>query len=309
MELIRGEYNLRPRHRQCVMTIGNFDGVHLGHQAVLRQLIDQARRLGLPSLIMMFEPLPSEYFQGDKAPPRLSSLREKIEFLRSVAIDNVLCLRFDHRLANLPAREFVESLLVRGLATRFLVIGDDFRFGRGREGDFGMLRQAGSTHGFEVVNINAFEIDNQRVSSTRIRNALANGDMVLAEKLLGRPYRISGRVIQGDKRGRTIGFPTANIRLARRVSAVNGVFAVRISGLHKAPLSGVANVGTRPTVGGVFKQLEVHVFDFDGDLYGRHLHVDLLNKIRSEVKFDSFEALRQQIVRDAEAARAFLNSN
>ena len=305
MELIRGLHNLRPRHRGCVATIGNFDGVHLGHQAVLGQLAEKAEQLGLPTTVVTFEPHPQEWFFPDRAPPRLTRLREKLTALRRYSVDRVLVLRFDARLAAMEAAAFVERILVDGLGARHVVVGDDFRFGRNRAGDFAFLRAMGARHGFDVVAMHSFRIDGARVSSTRIREALAAGDMDTAEKLLGRPYRMCGRVAHGDRRGRDIGFPTANLHLHRRASPVLGVFAVEVFGVPGEPVPGVANVGVRPTVDGTRALLEVHLLDFEGDLYGRYVQVDFLHKLRDERRFASFEALRAQIRRDVEAARAW----
>lgn len=305
MELIRGLHNLRDRHRGCAATIGNFDGVHLGHQAVLGQTAERAAELGLPMVVITFEPQPQEYFAPEQAPARLTRLREKLEALRRYAVQRVLCLRFDRHLAGLGADAFIQRVLVDGLDVRYLVVGDDFRFGKGRSGDFALLQAAGERHGFQVVNMHTFAIGSERVSSTRVRDALEQGDLAGAESLLGRPYRISGRVAHGDRRGRTIGFPTANIHLHRSRSPLQGVYAVEVFGLDREPVEGVANLGRRPTVDGTRLQLEVHLFDFDERIYGRHVHVNFLQRIRDERKFESFEALRDQIDRDAEQARGF----
>ncbi len=305
MELIRGLHNLRPRHRGCVATIGNFDGVHLGHQAVLGQLAEKAAEYGAPTTVVTFEPHPQEYFAGADAPPRLTRLREKVLALQRFAVTRVLCLRFDARLAALGPEEFIDRVLVAGLAVRYLVVGDDFRFGAGRRGDFGMLERAGHRHGFSVAHMHTFEVDGARVSSTRIRAALAAGDLAGAAKLLGRPYRMRGRVAHGDRRGRGIGFPTANLHLHRRVSPLRGVYAVQMFGVEGEPLAGVANIGSRPTVDGTRTLLEVHLLDYDGDLYGRHVAVDFLHRIRDERRFASLEALTSQIREDTEAARRF----
>ena len=305
MEFIRGLPNLRPRHRDCVATIGNFDGVHLGHLAVLGQVAEKAAQLQRPTTVIIFEPQPQEYFTPDTAPPRLTRLREKLLALRRYSVDRVLCLPFDQRLAVMPAEVFVDQVIVQGLGVRYLVVGDDFRFGRGRQGDFSLLQQTGVTQGFTVANMHTFNIDDQRVSSTRVRTALAAGDLHGAEKLLGRPYRMCGRVAHGDKRGRSIGFPTANIHLHRHATPVQGVFAVELFGIEGEPVAGVANVGSRPTVDGTRSLLEVHLFDFDRDIYGRYVHVDFLHKLRAEQRFESFEVLKQQILRDAEQAREF----
>lgn len=305
MELIRGLHNLRPRHRGCVATIGNFDGVHLGHQAVLGQLAEAAGRLNLPTVVISFEPQPQEYFGGDALPPRLSRLREKLLALRRYSVDRTLCLSFNARLALMSAEDFVQTLLVDGLDVRYLVVGDDFHFGHQRRGDFAMLKAAGERFGFQVVSMHSFQVDGARVSSTRVREALAKGDIGAAEKLLGRTYRMCGRVAQGDQRGRELGFPTANIHLHRQATPVRGVFAVEMFGIEGEPVSGVANVGIRPTVDGTRSLLEVHLFDFDGDIYGRYVEVEFLWKLRDEVRFASLDALKQQIALDAEAARQF----
>lgn len=305
MELVRGEYNLRPRHRGCVATIGNFDGVHLGHQTVLGQLSEKAAEMNVASMVISFEPYPMEFFAAEKAPARLTRLREKVRALTRYAVDRMLCLRFDAAFAAMPAQQFIDDVLVAKLDVRYLVVGDDFRFGHDRLGDFAMLREAGEKHGFKVVNLHTFMIDNDRVSSTRVREALAKGDMASAEQLLGRPYRMCGRVAHGDKRGRTIGFPTANIHLHRNNTPVKGVFAVEMFGIDGEPVAGVANVGTRPTVDGTRSLLEVHLFDFEQDIYGQYVHVEFVHKLRDECRFDSFDELRKQIDIDAEQARAF----
>ncbi len=303
MELIRGLHNLRPRHRGCVATIGNFDGVHLGHQAVLGQLAEKAEAMGLPTVVITFEPQPQEYFAPQQARSRLTRLREKFQALKRYSVDRILCLRFDKSLAELEAQDFIDKVLLQGLDIKYLVVGDDFRFGKGRSGDFDLLYQTGQQHGFPVVNMHTFGIDGERVSSTRIRQALEEGDLTLAEKLLGRPYRMCGRVAHGDKRGRTIGFPTANIHLHRKTSPVQGVYAVEMFGIDGEPVAGVANVGNRPTVDGTRSLLEVHLFDFNAEIYGSYVHVNFLHKIREEMKFESFEQLQQQIMEDAGKAR------
>jgi riboflavin kinase/FMN adenylyltransferase len=311
MELIRGLYNLRPCHRGSVATIGNFDGVHLGHQAVLGQLAEKAQELGLPTVVITFEPQPQEYFSYGQAreqlPPRLTRLREKLRTLRRFAVDRVLALRFNQRLAGLSAADFIQQVLLDGLDVRYLVVGDDFRFGRGREGDFALLQRVGAAHGFEVVHMHTFSLGGARVSSTRIREALQRGDLLQAEQMLGRPYRMCGRVAHGNKLGRTIGFPTANIFLHRKKTPLDGVFAVELFGIEGEPVAGVANVGTRPTVDatGTRTLLEVHLFDFAAEIYGQYVQVNFLHRIREERRFDSFDALKAQILNDAEEARAF----
>jgi riboflavin kinase/FMN adenylyltransferase len=304
VQLIRGHYNLKPGGG-CVATIGNFDGVHLGHQSVLGQLAEQSVERGLPSTVITFEPYPQEYFMPTASLPRLTRFREKLRVLSRFAVDQVLILRFNQQLASMDAEAFIDQILVRDLAVQYLVVGDDFRFGRNRKGDYNMLKQAGERHGFQVVHMHTFAIDGERVSSTRIRQALQAGDLQLAEKLLGRPYRMCGRVAHGDKRGRTIGFPTANIFLHRRSTPIQGVFAVEMFGVEGEPVQGVANVGTRPTVDGSKSLLEVHLFDFDRDIYGKYVNIDFIAKLRNEQKFESFEALKQQIMLDVSNAREF----
>ncbi|EOB2574423.1 bifunctional riboflavin kinase/FAD synthetase [Vibrio fluvialis] len=306
MELIRGIHNIKPRHHGCVLTIGNFDGVHLGHQQVLVQVSERAKSLNLPSVVMTFEPQPMELFLKDKAPARLTRLRDKFVQLGKLDIDRLLCVNFNHHFANLDAQAFIRDLLVTRLGVKFLVVGDDFCFGQGRKGNFAMLEQAGREYGFEVVSTQSFCLQKLRVSSTAIREALAADELAVAADMLGRDYSISGRVSHGRKLGRTIGFPTANIPLKRCVSPVSGVYVVEAYGLGEQPVGGVANIGQRPTVNGVRQQLEVHLFDFHGNLYGKQLEVALLHKLRNEHKFESFEALKQQIELDAEAARVWL---
>ena len=305
MEIIRGIHNLRPRHHGCVVSIGNFDGVHLGHQQVLGQLAVQSGVYNLPTLLVTFEPYPQEYFAPERTPPRLTRFREKVEILRRYSVDRLLCLPFDERMAHMTPEAFIEQLLVARLGVRYLVIGDDFRFGYERRGDFAMLRAAGAVHGFPVVNLHTFCLDHARVSSTRVRDALSQGDLDGASILLGRPYRMVGRVAHGDKRGRSIGVPTANLFLHRRTAPLAGVYVVEMFGVPGEPQLGVANIGTRPTVGGEQALLEVHLLDFSGDIYGLHVEVDFLHKIRDERRFSSFDDLRTQIASDIRAARAF----
>lgn len=304
MKLIRGLHNLRAEHRGSALTIGNFDGLHLGHRAVLEQLRQHAGERELLTTVMTFEPTPQEYFAPQSAPARLQRLRDKLVVLRQLGVDQVLCARFNRQLAGLSATEFVERILLQGLGVRYLVVGDDFRFGQDRVGDFDFLQAAGKQAGFEVVNTCTFDYGDRRISSSRIRQALAVGDLHNATRMLGRPYHISGRVAPGQQRGRTIGFHTANIHLHRAVSPVKGVFAVRVFGLGATPLPGVANLGTRPTVDGSYFVLEVHLFDFNDDIYGRHLDVELCKKLRDEKQFESFESLKKQIEADACEARA-----
>lgn len=308
MELIRCHHNLQVRHAGCVASIGNFDGVHLGHRAILKELARHGRRLGLAATVVLFEPQPTEFFAGERAPPRLMRLREKLGALEACGLERVFCLRFDRKLAGMSAEDFIEGILVRGLALRHLVVGDDFRFGAGRRGDFEMLRAHGQRHGFQVQDTPSVELDGVRVSSTAIRAALGRGDLVGAERLLGRPYAICGRVSHGDRLGRSIGFPTANLRLHRHVVPVRGVYAVRVDGLAGGPRQGVANVGRRPTVNGADCLLEVHLLDFDGELYGRQLQVAFLRRLRDERRFESLQALQAQIASDVASARDWFSA-
>ncbi|MCI4185798.1 bifunctional riboflavin kinase/FAD synthetase [Dickeya dianthicola] len=306
MQLIRGIHNLQACHYGCVLTIGNFDGVHRGHQALLERLKLEGQARGLPVMVMIFEPQPLELFAAEKAPARLTRLRDKVKYLAQAGVDYLLCVTFDASFAANHANTFISSLLVEKLGVKFLVVGDDFRFGAGREGDFLLLQKAGAEQNFEVISTTTFCSSGKRVSSTAVREALAQDDLVLAEELLGHPYSISGRVVHGNELGRTIGFPTANLPLKRQVSPVSGVYAVQVYGLGDAPLPGVANIGTRPTVtGDKRQQLEVHLLDVTLDLYGRHIDVVMCKKLRSEQRFASLDALKQQIANDVVAAREF----
>lgn len=308
MKVIRGVHNLRPHHRGCVATIGNFDGVHLGHRSVFQRLLARGRELGRPATVITFEPQPLEVLAPQTVPARLTRLREKLVAIQDCGIAQVLLLAFGPRLAAMAPDAFARELLVDGLGIGALLVGDDFRFGRGRGGDIELLRVIGAEHGFTVEDLATITHEAERISSTRIREALADGDLGRAARLLGRPYRLCGRVVHGDKRGRTIGFPTANIGLHRQRSPLSGVYAVVVHGVASRPWPGVANIGVRPTFGGGARPLlEVHLLDFSGDIYGRHAEVEPRLKLRDEQRFDSLEALTQQIDRDVAAARAFLD--
>ena len=305
MEFIRSISQLRKHHQNCVATIGNFDGVHLGHQALLKQLATKATELQLPMLVMIFEPQPQEFFMPDKAPARLTRLREKLLALRRYTnIDQVLCLNFNKKFAALTAEDFIEQILVNGLKIQHLVIGDDFRFGQQRKGDFNLLQKYNS---FTVENSYTFKIDDERVSSTRIRETLKQDNFQLASKLLGRPFTIGGRIAYGKQLGRKIGFPTANIALHRRISPLNGIFAVKIHGITEKPLLGAANIGTNPAVNGKNLLLEVHIFDFEKNIYGRYVEVEFIQKIRDEENFPSLEHLKQKIELDVKIAKQILS--
>jgi riboflavin kinase/FMN adenylyltransferase len=296
--------------QSAVLTIGNFDGVHRGHQALLKLLTDKAHALGLPAVVLTFEPHPREYFSPADAPARLASLREKLLLLSACGVDRTHICRFDARFAALSAEDFIDRILVRGLATRHLYIGDDFRFGARRQGDFAMLQNAGERHGFTLESMETLDVGGERASSSAVRAALATGDLDRAAGLLGRPYSIAGRVVHGDKIGRRLGFPTANVHMRHRRPALSGVFAVRVEGLTDHAVGGVANVGIRPTATDAARpRLEVHLFDWKRDCYGAHLRVHFLHKLRDERKFDSLDALTAQITRDADAARAWLAHN
>ncbi|MCP4326068.1 MAG: bifunctional riboflavin kinase/FAD synthetase [Alteromonadales bacterium] len=305
MELVRGIHNLKQQHQGCVLSIGNFDGIHIGHKAVLLRLLDEAKRLNVPATVMTFEPQPEELFLGNNAPARLSRLRDKFVQLEKLTLDRLLCVSFTHKFANISAESFIEELLINKLNVKYLVVGDDFHFGYQRKGDFQLLKQAGDKYGFEVVDTQSLTQQALRISSTRIRDFLAKGELAEATTMLGRKYSIAGRVSHGRKLGRTIGVPTANLFLKRRVSPVSGVFVVSVLGIDKKVYLGVANIGTRPTVQGERQQLEVHIFNFEGDLYGEQLEVILESKLRDEVKFDSFSELKVQIDKDTQQAQAW----
>lgn len=304
MQLVRGLHNLKPAHRGCVATIGNFDGVHRGHQGVLARLRDRAAELSLPSCVVLFEPQPLEFFAPARAPARLSSLCEKLAVLKRAGIDRVLCLMFNRRIRELSAEQFVHQILVEGLDIKHLEVGDDFRFGCDRSGDFDLLVRAGQREGFSVESAHTISLYGERISSTRVREELAQNHFSLVEELLGRPYTITGRVLHGQKLGRQLGAPTANLQLNRLRPALHGVYLVstEIDGQRWA---GVANIGQRPSVAGDGRaHLEVHLLDFSGDLYGRRLCVQFHHKLRDEERFASLEALKMAIASDIAAARA-----
>lgn len=304
---IRGLHNLRAEHRGCVATIGSFDGVHQGHRAILQQLFVQAAALGLPSAVVLFEPQPHEFFAGDKAPARLMRLRDKIRALAACGVDRVFCLQFNQHLRSLSAQAFVDDILVAGLGARALVVGDDFRFGCDRAGDFGLLQREGERQGFAVFDTCTVQDNGERISSTRIRQALEAEQFDEAARLLGHPYAIRGRVVYGQQLGRTLGAPTANVQLRRYRSPLNGVFAVRLRCVVGSDwMPAVANVGVRPTVSGEGRPvLEVHVLNFNGNLYGQEVEVQFDRKLRDERKFPTLAALKEQIHSDIEQARCF----
>ena len=288
------------------LTIGNFDGVHRGHQAMLARLIEAAEDLRLPPAVLTFDPHPREFFAPTSAPPRLSLLRSKLDLFRAYGVATTYVARFDARLASLTAAEFVADVLERRLATRWLLVGEDFRFGRGRTGDLGFLRSA--TRQFSVEAMRTVDVDGERASSTAVRGALARGDLAHAAALLGRSYTITGHVAHGEKLGRNLGFPTANIALRRR-PPLSGIFAVRVHGLPGAPRAGVASVGVRPTVKADGKPVaEVFVFDFNETIYGRRITLEFLHKLRDEERYADLDALTRQIGRDVEHAREYFSA-
>ncbi len=289
------------------LTIGNFDGVHLGHQAMLAKLRTAAEARGLPPCVMTFEPHPREFFAPDKAPVRLTSLREKLELLAQHGVERTHVLRFNFSLAQVTAQDFIDRILVRGLGVRWLQVGDDFRFGARRAGDLNMLKAHAARHGYAVEAMATVELDDERVSSTAVREALAAGDMAKAARLLGHPYRISGRVVRGDQLGRKLGFPTANVRMKHNRPPLTGIFAVEFRRADGVPLQGVASLGVRPTVKaqGAAPALEVYLIDFKQEIYGEPVSVEFLHKFRDEEKYVDLETLTQQIARDAANARQF----
>ena len=308
MELIRGIHNIRPQHFGCVLTIGNFDGVHLGHAAVLKGLLADPKENNLPSTVMLFEPQPQEFFAKSNAPARLTRLRDKLRLLSNLGIERVICISFNQAFANMHAEQFVSDILIKKLGVKALTVGDDFRFGGDREGDFALLEQAGIKSGFSVENTPT-HLDagsDVRISSTEVRQALVDGEFSRAERLLGRPYSITGRVQYGQQLGRTIGFPTANIALRRIKAPLRGVFAVGVRRENGLRQKGVANIGTKPTVGQFQPNLEVHVFEQSGELYGERLTIEFIEKIREEKRFDGVDLLQRQIVQDSKIARKIL---
>lgn len=309
MTFIRDLQRLQSFNQRSVVTIGSFDGVHLGHQAILKQVKSVAAQLGLPSVVMTFEPQPQEFFSGERAPARLMRLREKVDALLEFGVDQVLCLQFNRQLRHLSASEFVRSVLVDGLGTKHLIVGDDFRFGCDRSGDFKMLSEMGESYDFAVQDTETLAVDGERVSSTLVRQILQQGEFDRASQLLGKPFRITGRVVYGQQLGRELGFPTANVQLNRYSAPLSGVYAVLVN-IDGSVYQGAANVGLRPTVGDLVKPiLEVHLLDFTGDLYGRRIEVEFVTKIRDEKKFTSLDKLVEGIQRDVKQIRAWFAGN
>lgn len=302
MRLVRSVESAGVKETGCVLTIGNFDAVHKGHQQILSRLCEKGKSLGLPAVVMTFDPHPEEYFVKNNGASRLTDTGTRFFAVAETGVDLMISLRFDRSLAETSAEDFVLEKLVKQLGVRFVLVGDDFRFGKNRQGDLALLRKLGAQSGFAVEDTATVLADGERISSTRIRNLLEVGELTAAQELLGRPYNLVGRVTYGQQLGRQWGFPTLNLSIHHK-PAITGVFAVRVRGLGGKAVYGVANLGKRPTVGGLKTLLEVHVFDFDQNIYGERLCVEFLEKIRGEQKFDSFEELKAQITRDADQAR------
>ena len=305
MELIRGLHNLK-KQPGCILTIGNFDGVHLGHQEILKKLVSKSKKMGLPSLVVSFSVTPETFFGRPKA--RLSSFRDKHLFLESMGVDKHLLIRFNKSFSELSASSFINQVLVQKIGVKHCFIGDDFRFGKGRLGDFSMLKAASHENNYTIEKLNSVLLDGLRVSSSAVRNFLTDGNFTGAEKFLGRPFSISGKVAHGDKLGRTIGFPTANISIHRKLSPILGVYSVLVK-LKSQTYNGVCNVGKRPTLGGKKTLLEVFIFDFNEEIYGEYATVIFKQKCREEKKFESFDELKKQIKKDVEKSRLFFQNN
>ncbi len=305
MKLIRGLHNFTTPLAGCVATIGNFDGLHLGHQALLAQLKQKAKSMGLPSVVVIFEPQPREMFHPDKVPARLTRMREKLLVLQELDVDYVLCILFTKGFSAMTAAQFETEVLVKQLGLKYLLVGEDFRYGQKRTGDVNSLQQSAQTYGFTLQVMNEVFQDEKRISSTMVRDALEKGDMMKAKALLGRYYGMSGLVAHGDKLGRQLGFPTANVFLHRKKSPLHGIFVVRVLGLDELKY-GVANVGNRPAVGGTKTLLEIYIFDFDRDIYSEHIHVEFIHKLRDEENYATLDALKEQIALDVKDAQEFL---
>lgn len=304
MQLIRTIHSHKYSALKSVATIGNFDGVHLGHQVVINKINQKSKELNLPSTVIAFEPSANEFFLKDKAPPRLTTFREKFSLLDGFNINQLVCLKFNRDLANMPAETFIKNILVDTLRIKYLAVGDNFRFGKDRKGDFELLKRYENKLDYQVVNTESFMAEGKRVSSSLIREHLSNGDLKKAKTMLGRDYSMSGCVVHGDKKGRTIGFPTANIPIRRINCAVSGVFAVKVL-INNTEYHGVANIGHRPTVGGTRTQIEAHIFNFTNEIYGEFLNITFCKKLRDEKKFDSFDELKNQIMHDSQSAQDY----
>jgi riboflavin kinase/FMN adenylyltransferase len=298
-----------PDHQPVALTIGNFDGVHLGHKALLSRLLDAAKTRGIPSAVVIFEPHPREFFTPEQAPVRLTSLREKLELLAELGVDRVHICRFNKQFAQMSASSFIDALHQK-LAVKYVLIGDDFRFGSDRSGDFALMEKVAGQQGFTVEAMHSVLFDGIRVSSTAVRAALDSGNLRAATRFLGRPYSISGRVVHGDKLGREIGFPTANVQMKHNRPPLSGIFVVRVTGDHIVPLHGAASLGVRPTVHANGRAvLEIHLLDFSGEIYGQHLCVEFLHKLRDEEKYPDLESLTKQIALDVDNTRKWFKQH
>ncbi|MBI0060959.1 bifunctional riboflavin kinase/FAD synthetase [Gilliamella sp. M0320] len=303
MKIIRGIDNLNNEFTQCVVTLGNFDGVHLGHQQLINHLIEQGKKLNLPTAVMLFEPQPLEFF-SKQAPTRLTSFKEKVQLIEKLGIDYIIAVPFTQTFANMSANAFIQDWLINKLSAKYIVIGDDFQFGRDRKGDINLLQQYTQNNHFLVESMPTFVWNNLRISSTAVREALFNSDFELARCLLGRDYAIQGRVVHGNALARQLGFPTANIHLNRKKPALQGVYFVKVKNCcNNQYYHGIANIGIRPTIEGKKAILEVNIFDFSGDIYGQYLDVTFVCKLRDEKKFDSLADLKQQISQDVCTAK------
>ena len=303
MKIIRGIDNLNNEFTQCVLTLGNFDGVHLGHQQLINHLIEQGKKLNLPTAVMLFEPQPLEFF-SKQAPTRLTSFKEKVQLIKKLGIDYIIAVPFTQTFANMSANAFIQDWLINKLNAKYIVIGDDFQFGRDRKGDINLLQQYTQNNQFSVESMPTFVWNNLRISSTAVREALFNSDFELARCLLGRDYAIQGRVVHGNALARQLGFPTANIHLNRKKPALQGVYFVKVKNCcSNQYYHGIANIGIRPTIEGKKAILEVNIFDFSGDIYGQYLDVTFVCKLRDEKKFDSLADLKQQISQDVCTAK------
>lgn len=304
MKIIRGIDNLNNQFTQCVLTLGNFDGVHLGHQQLINHLIKQSKKLNLPTVVMLFEPQPLEFFCKQNAPARLTSFKEKVELIKKLGIDYIIAVPFTQTFANMLAPDFIQDWLINKLQAKYIVIGDDFRFGRERKGDINLLQQYTHNNQFVVESMPTFVWNDLRISSTAVREALFNSDFKLAHCLLGRDYAIEGKVVHGNALARQLGFPTANIHLNRKKPALQGVYFVKVKNCcSNQHYHGIANIGIRPTIEGKKAILEVNLFDFSGDIYGQYLDVIFVHKLRDEKKFDSLTDLKQQIAQDVCTAK------
>lgn len=304
MKIIRGIDNLNNQFTQCVLTLGNFDGVHLGHQQLINHLIKQSKKLNLPTVVMLFEPQPLEFFCKQNAPARLTSFKEKVELIKKLGIDYIIAVPFTQTFANMLAPDFIQDWLINKLQAKYIVIGDDFRFGRERKGDINLLQQYTHNNQFVVESMPTFVWNDLRISSTAVREALFNSDFKLAHCLLGRNYAIEGKVVHGNALARQLGFPTANIHLNRKKTALQGVYFVKVKNCcNNQHYHGIANIGIRPTIEGKKAILEVNLFDFSGDIYGQYLDVIFVHKLRDEKKFDSLTDLKQQIAQDVCTAK------